>query len=193
MASTPTRTAEDTSWLSSWGRPAASRSWFQMTWKAEPHRTPRAEAQQNRAADSISEARTPSPLPCLPLGLELIGHGHTAGVVLAVEGVLALDHTGVPHVAQVPGGVHQRGEHLIVGHGGELDGGILPAGALVADGAGGDDHVAAFTSSLMPPQVPTRTKVSAPILVSSSMAMTAEGPPMPVEQTETFSPSRVPV
>ena len=48
-------------------------------------------------------------------------------------------------------------------------------------------------SRSMPPQVPTRIKVSAPILCSSSMAMEAEGPPMPVEQTETFSPSRVPV
>ena len=45
----------------------------------------------------------------------------------------------------------------------------------------------------MPPQVPTRRKVSAPILCSSSMAIEAEGPPMPVEQTETFSPKRVPV
>ena len=58
--------------------------------------------------------------------------------------------------------------------------------------------VAITTSSLltgraMPPQVPTRMKVSAPMLCSSSMAITAEGPPMPVEQTLTFSPSRVPV
>ena len=49
------------------------------------------------------------------------------------------------------------------------------------------------TSRSMPPQVPTRIKVSAPMLCSSSMAMEAEGPPMPVEHTETFSPSRVPV
>ena len=45
-----------------------------------------------------------------------------------------------------------------------------------------------WTSSLMPPQVPVRTKVSAPMAWSSSRAITAEGPPMPVEQTETFSP-----
>ena len=49
------------------------------------------------------------------------------------------------------------------------------------------------TSRSMPPQVPTRTKVSAPLAVSFSMAMAAEGPPMPVEHTETFSPRRVPV
>ena len=49
------------------------------------------------------------------------------------------------------------------------------------------------TSSLMPPQVPTRTKVSAPMLASSSMAMEADGPPMPVEVTLTRSPSSVPV
>ena len=49
------------------------------------------------------------------------------------------------------------------------------------------------TSSSIPPQVPTRINVSAPMLCSSSMAMEAEGPPIPVEQTETFSPSSVPV
>ena len=51
----------------------------------------------------------------------------------------------------------------------------------------------ARTLADMPPQVPTRTKVWAPIWISSSMAMAAEGPPMPVEQTLTFSPSSTPV
>ena len=50
-----------------------------------------------------------------------------------------------------------------------------------------------FTSRAMPPQVPTRMKVSAPMLCSSSIAMTAEGPPMPVEHTDTFSPNRYPL
>ena len=45
----------------------------------------------------------------------------------------------------------------------------------------------------MPPQVPTRMKVSAPHLCSSSMAMEADAPPMPVEVTLTGTPSRVPV
>ena len=49
------------------------------------------------------------------------------------------------------------------------------------------------TSSLIPPQVPTRIKVSAPMLASSSMAIEADGPPIPVEVTLTFSPSSVPV
>lgn len=48
-------------------------------------------------------------------------------------------------------------------------------------------------SCCMPPQVPTRTKVSAPQRVSSSMAMEADGPPMPVEVTLTFTPSSRPV
>ena len=39
----------------------------------------------------------------------------------------------------------------------------------------------------------TRMKVSAPIFTSSSTAMAAEGPPIPVEVTLTFSPRRVPV
>ena len=50
-----------------------------------------------------------------------------------------------------------------------------------------------FTSSLIPPQVPTRIKVSTPMLANSSMAIEAEGPPTPVDTTLTFSPSKVPV
>ena len=38
--------------------------------------------------------------------------------------------------------LHQRCGHLEVGHGGVLDGRILPAGMLEADGAGGHHHVA---------------------------------------------------
>ena len=49
------------------------------------------------------------------------------------------------------------------------------------------------TGSCIPPQVPTRTKVWAPHRVSSSMAMEADGPPMPVEVTLTFTPSSRPV
>ena len=63
----------------------------------------------------------------------------------------------------------------------------------MADRAGGDDQVIALDLQLDPPQVPVRTKVSPPMAQSSSKAITAEGPPMPVEQTLTFSPSRVPV
>ena len=47
-----------------------------------------------------------------------------------------------------------------------------------------------FTSSCMPPQVPIRTNVSAPALISSSMAIEADGPPMPVDVTLTLTPSR---
>ena len=59
-ASTATFTAAEVSSLIFWSRPAASRSWFQMTWKQEPLRQPRAAATTNRAADSISLAFTPS-------------------------------------------------------------------------------------------------------------------------------------
>ena len=49
------------------------------------------------------------------------------------------------------------------------------------------------------PQVPEflnrleYAKVSVPMAANSSIAMAAEGPPMPVEHTDTFSPSSVPV
>ena len=50
-----------------------------------------------------------------------------------------------------------------------------------------------ITSSCMPPQVPTLKKVSAPHFESSSIAIAADGPPIPVDVTLTFTPSRVPV
>ena len=49
------------------------------------------------------------------------------------------------------------------------------------------------TSSCIPPHVPTRMNVSAPHLTSSSIAMAADGPPIPVDVTLTFLPSSVPV
>ena len=50
-----------------------------------------------------------------------------------------------------------------------------------------------MTGSAIPPHVPMRMKVSAPDAKSSSTAIDADGPPMPVEVTETRSPSRYPV
>ena len=83
-------------------------------------------------------------LPRLPLVEQLLAHWHPLGVVLSIEGILALHHAGVPGLAQVFGSLHQGTLHLIVGHGGELDGGVLPAGPLVADRAGGDHHIVAL-------------------------------------------------
>ena len=51
----------------------------------------------------------------------------------------------------------------------------------------------ARTRRSMPPAVPTRMKVSAPTANNSSIAIALDGPPMPVEQTLTRSPSRRPV
>ena len=48
-------------------------------------------------------------------------------------------------------------------------------------------------SGCIPPQVPTLKNVSAPTLTSSSRAIEAEGPPIPVEVTLTLTPSRYPV
>ena len=50
-----------------------------------------------------------------------------------------------------------------------------------------------LTSVCMPPQVPTRRNVFAPQRTSSSSAIEADGPPIPVEVTDTFFPSSVPV
>ena len=51
----------------------------------------------------------------------------------------------------------------------------------------------AKTFKLIPPQVPILIKVSAPQATNSSMAIAADGPPIPVEVTETFSPDIYPV
>ena len=50
-----------------------------------------------------------------------------------------------------------------------------------------------FTLISIPPQVPTLIKVLAPTLTSSSNAIDAEGPPIPVEVTLTLVPFRYPV
>ena len=50
-----------------------------------------------------------------------------------------------------------------------------------------------LTSGCIPPQVPMRIKVSAPAFTNSSMAMEAEGPPIPVDVTLTFVPFKYPV
>ena len=50
-----------------------------------------------------------------------------------------------------------------------------------------------FTSREIPPDVPMRMNVSLPHLYSSSTAIEALGPPIPVLTTLTFSPRSVPV
>ena len=50
-----------------------------------------------------------------------------------------------------------------------------------------------FTFISMPPHVPTRINVFAPILTSSSSAIEADEPPIPVDVTLTFVPFKYPV
>lgn len=56
----------------------------------------------------------------------------------------------------------------------------------------GMTKVPTFKSGWMAPQVPTRSRVWAPLCTSSSTAMEAEGPPMPVEVTVTGTPFNLP-
>ena len=64
---------------------------------------------------------------------------------------------------------------------GLADGGVLPAGVLVPDGTGGHHHIAGLDlQGDAAAGAGAEEGVSAPHLWSSSMAMTAEGPPMPV-------------
>ncbi len=50
-----------------------------------------------------------------------------------------------------------------------------------------------FTFKLSPPAVPTCINVSAPTSISSSTAIEAEGPPIPVEVTDTSTFLYLPV
>ena len=81
--------------------------------------------------------------PGFPLVQQLVRDGVFFGLVLAVEGILALHHAGVVGNAYVPGGVHQGVGHAEIRHGRVLDGRVLAAGALHADRAGGNYDVAA--------------------------------------------------
>ena len=109
--------------------------------------------------------------------------------MLAVKAVLALDDAGVQGEAQLLGGLHQGVCHLEVRHRRELNGGVprLVCSYRMAPVATTTSPDWTFRS--IPPQVPVRMNVSAPHLWSSSIAMEAEGPPMPVEQAVTFSPA----
>jgi hypothetical protein len=69
----------------------------------------------------------------------------------------------------------------------------MQAGALITDRSGANGHVACVGPRLNPPEVPTRMNVCAPMAANSSTAMAVEGQPIPVEVTDTFSPSNVPV
>ena len=62
--------------------------------------------------------------------------------MLTIEAVLALDDAGVQGESQLLGGLHQGIGHLEIRHRRELDGGVLPAGVLKPDGAGGHHHIA---------------------------------------------------
>ena len=64
--------------------------------------------------------------------------------MLSVEGILALDHTGVPAAVLCLGRVHQSGQHFKIGYSRELDGRVFPTGSLHTDGTGGDYHIVAF-------------------------------------------------
>ena len=70
--------------------------------------------------------------------------------MLAVEGILALDHAGVEIKAFLFRRCHQGVGDLQVRNSRKLDRGVLPAGALHADGSGGNHDVAALHRGLHP-------------------------------------------
>ena len=61
--------------------------------------------------------------------------------MLAVEGILALDNARMGSVAQILAGSLQGGSQAKIRHRRELDGRVFQGGVLIADGAGGHDHV----------------------------------------------------
>ena len=63
--------------------------------------------------------------------------------MLPVEGILTLDGTDMPAGTEVFSGLNEGAGNIVVGNGREFDGHIFTGGALHADGAVGDDQIAA--------------------------------------------------
>ena len=112
----------------------------------EEHRTaahPQAAGHHEQGGGLHLRGQHPAADVGLPLVLQLVAHRLYLRLVLAVEAVLALDHPDMAFGPQLFRGGGQGVDHLQGRHRGELQGGVLPAGALHAHRAGGDDQVAA--------------------------------------------------
>ena len=83
-------------------------------------------------------------LPCLPLGGQLVRDWHLRGTDLAVKAVLGLDNARVIREAERLRRLMQRGNNRKIRDCRELDGEVLTARALLPDGAGGNDDIAAL-------------------------------------------------
>ena len=83
------------------------------------------------------------PQPGLPFVLQLIADRHHLGLMLAEEGVLALDNAHMVAVAAFPGCLDQGAGHVKIRYRRILNGGELPAGTFHTDRAVGDHKVAA--------------------------------------------------
>ena len=83
------------------------------------------------------------PQPGLPFVLQLIADRHYLGLMLAEEGVLALDNAHMVAVAAFPGRLDQGAGHVKIRYRRILNRRELPAGALHTDRAIGDDKIAA--------------------------------------------------
>ena len=113
--------------------------------------------------------------------------------MLAVKRVFALNDAAViGFPARLRFG-NERGKHRIIRDSRIFQGQILPAGSLMADGAGCNDQILGPNGRVEAAAVPTRRNVCTPMAASSSIQMAALGPPMPVEVTQTGMPSSVPV
>ena len=83
-------------------------------------------------------------LPCLPLGGQLVRDWHLRGTDFAVKAVLGLDYARVIREAERLRRLMQRGNNRKIRDCRELDGEVLAARALLPDGAGGNDDIAAL-------------------------------------------------
>ena len=87
-------------------------------------------------------------LPALPLIFQHGADRQAVRLMLAVEGILALDGADMPAGAQVFGGLDKSAGNIVIGDGRELNGHILAGGALHTNGTVGDDKIAAQMDTL---------------------------------------------
>lgn len=112
--------------------------------------------------------------------------------MLPIEGILTVHHPGMRGMAQPGGAVRQRPGDGKIGGGREFHRRYsreVPSCRMAAEAT---TRSPPTTLCAIPPQVPTRMRVWAPHLTSSSTQMAVDGPPIPWEITSIRRPARFP-
>ena len=129
-----------------------------------------------------------------PIFQQLIADRHLLRVVLAVEGILALYHACMPFFPRFFAACTSAFVTVRSATAGNSIGAysfdvpsarIAPVATTISPPLYIECHTAACSDA--------DKRIGHSHWISSSIAMEADGPPMPVDVTETFTPSKVPV